>query len=611
MRRLVGSRIQSDTGYFCVWAPEASTVSLEIISEPAEVIPLKKDEQGYWQTQINGIRAGTLYKYRLDGDLLRPDPASLSQPQGVHGPSEVIDTEHFPWQEGEWKGMRLEQMIMYELHVGTFTPTGTFAGIIEKLDYLVELGINTIELMPLAQFPGSRNWGYDGVYPFAVQHTYGGAAGLKQLINTCHQKNIAVVIDVVYNHLGPEGSYLNDYSTHYFTDKYHTPWGKALNYDDAYCDPVRNFFLQNALMWLNDFHADGLRLDAVHAIKDLSAKHFLTELSREVEKLSHANGREYVLIAECDLNDTRFISGHEKGGYGLTGQWIDEFHHALHTVVTGELDGYYEDFGKLDHLVKAFEKTYVYDGIYSPHRKKAFGSSAEDHPFSRFVVFSQNHDHTGNRMLGERLTTLVSFEALKLIAGAVILSPYVPLLFMGEEYGETNPFLYFVSHTDPELVEAVREGRKREFAYFHKKGLDPLDPQAEDTYNKCKLSWNYKEENQEILWKFYQNLIFLRKSQPALQNFDRQAMEVFSYSDSVIVLHRKSKLKDDPSLYCVMNFSKQKKRFSLKSEGIFQKILDSSGTHWQGPGSLSPDTVSPREEINTIAPEAILVYKSK
>jgi maltooligosyltrehalose trehalohydrolase len=343
---------------FVVWAPEKESVELIITHPYQKTYPLQKDEAGYWQITVENAEPGLRYLYRLNGEMDRPDPASLSQPEGVHKASEVIDRS-FNWTDGKWKGLPMEDLIIYELHVGTFTGEGTFEGIIEKLDYFAGLGINAIEIMPIAQFPGSRNWGYDGVYPYAAQNSYGGANSLKKLVDAAHAKGIAIILDVVYNHIGPEGGYLSNYAP-YFTEKYSTPWGNALNYDDAYSDGVRNYFLQNALMWLDDFHIDGLRMDAVHAIVDLGAKHFMQLLKEKVDEVEQRTGRTKFLIAELDLNNPRYINPESTGGYGLHGQWIDEFHHAIHSLITGETDGYYEDFGSFDHVVRAFRDTYVY-----------------------------------------------------------------------------------------------------------------------------------------------------------------------------------------------------------------------------------------------------------
>jgi maltooligosyltrehalose trehalohydrolase len=359
--------------------------------------------------------------------------------------------------------------------VGTFTPEGTFEAIIPHLDELRELGITAVELMPVAQFPGTRNWGYDGVYPFAVQNSYGGPEGLKRLVNACHGRGIAVVLDVVYNHLGPEGNYLWDFGP-YFTDRYKTPWGSAINFDGPHSDPVRRLFIENALYWVTEFRMDGLRIDAVHGILDFSAYPFLEELASAVhEKAERLNRRVYV-IAESDLNDTRVIRSRELGGYGLDAQWNDDFHHALHTLLTEDQTGYYQDFGRLGDLVKAFREGFVCSGQYSSYRRRRHGNSSRDIPAGCFVVFAQNHDQVGNRMRGERLSQLVCRERMKLAAGVVFLSPFIPLLFMGEEYGETAPFPYFISHSDADLVEAVRRGRREEFAAFGW-SQEPPDPQ--------------------------------------------------------------------------------------------------------------------------------------
>jgi maltooligosyltrehalose trehalohydrolase len=392
---------------FTVWAPEQKNVEILLHNNNKSSIPLQQDERGFWKAVLGDVAEGTLYTYRLGGGKEFPDPASRWQPQGVHGPSAVVPG-YFEWADHEWKGMPLREMIIYELHVGTFTSAQTFDGVITKLPYLKELGINTIELMPVAQFPGSRNWGYDGVFPFAVQHSYGGATGLKRLVNEAHRSGIAVILDVVYNHLGPEGNYFGEFGP-YFSDKYKTFWGSAINFDNAYCDAVRQFFIQNACMWLDEFHIDGLRMDAVHAIWDFSARHFIEELVEQVRRLERQSGRRKILIAELDLNNPRYINPPERGGYGMDGQWIDEFHHALHALITGETDGYYEDFGKVEHLKKAFTDSYVYTGEYSAHRKKNFGVSARKNRYSQFVVFAQNHDQVGNRLLGDRLTHHLSF----------------------------------------------------------------------------------------------------------------------------------------------------------------------------------------------------------
>lgn len=480
---------------------------------------MQRDEAGYWTLTLPDIQEGTTYFIEPDPGVVRPDPASRSQPTGVHGASAVVDGRQFNWTDEGWTGLAPEQLILYELHTGTFSPQGHFQGIIARLPYLQSLGITAIELLPVAQFAGERNWGYDGVFPYAVQNNYGTANDLKELVNAAHVHGIAVILDVVYNHLGPEGNYLSDYGP-YFTNKYKTPWAEAMNMDDAWCDGVRNFFLHNALQWLEAFRIDGLRLDAVHAIWDVSARPFLRDLSRAVRALEQQTGRRKILIAELDYNDPKYINPPAKGGYGLDMQWIDEFHHALHAVITGEVNGYYEDFGQLSHLAKAFNSSYVYTGEYSIHRKQHFGELPADNPYSQFVVFAQNHDQVGNRLAGDRLTASLSIDQLKLVAATVLLSPHIPLLFMGEEYGERNAFQYFTDHSEPALIASLREGRKREFAYFNWEG-DVPDPQSEEVFKQSKLSWQTDSRIGAELLAWYRQLIHFRKNRRAMQNYER------------------------------------------------------------------------------------------
>ena len=599
---LIGAILKNDTCSFTVWAPLKKKVEL-FFPENESRHRMNKNDFGYWSVDVSDVGPGTPYFFILDGEKKLPDPASRGQSDGVHGPSRVIETG-FSWSDDAWKGIPLGDMVIYELHVGTFTSSSDFKGVISKLPYLQDLGVNTIELMPLSQFPGGRNWGYDGVYPFAVQSTYGGARGLKELVNAAHQKGIAIVLDVVYNHQGPEGNYLGEYAP-YFTDRYNTGWGQAINYDDAWCDGVRNFYWQNALMWLDEFRLDGLRLDAVHAIWDFSANHFIEELTRRVRSLEKASGRKKVLIAEFDLNNPRYIQPFSKGGYGLDGQWIDEYHHALHSLVTGEVDGYYEDFGKMDHLVRSLKDSYVYTGQYSVHRKKLFGKQAEGTGLDQFVVFAQNHDQVGNRMLGDRLSTLVSLEAQKLAAAAYLLSPYVPMLFMGEEYGETNPFQYFISHTDDKLVELVREGRKKEFSYFKWEGEVP-DPQSEETFRQCMLSWNVESDKEaRALFLYYRHLIKFRQTRPAMRSRERESLQVVFFSDDVVAFRRNAA---DDFILVVMNFSKKKTSYTLPQQHKFKKIFDSASQEWGGPAKDLPS--SEQAESVQLYPHSVLILES-
>jgi maltooligosyltrehalose trehalohydrolase len=596
----VGALYEGDnTVSFTVWAPERSHIDLVITDS---IFPMNKDERGFWHKRLNGIAAGTPYRYRIDKKENFPDPASFSQPEGVHGASVIVDPA-YPWTDLSWTGIPLHDMVIYELHVGTFTNEGDFEGVISKLPYLKDLGINTIELMPVAQFPGTRNWGYDGAYPFAVQHSYGGVNGLKHLVDEAHKSGIAVILDVVYNHLGPEGNYFSVYAP-YFTDRYKTFWGSAINYDDAWCDGVRHFYWQNAMMWLNDFHIDGLRLDAVHAIWDFSARHFLEELRAKATVLEKQTGRTKTLIAEFDLNNPRYINPLNKGGYGLDGQWIDEYHHALHAVMTGEKDGYYEDFGEISHLAKALRDSYVYTGQYSVHRKKNFGVLPTDNPYSQFVVFAQNHDHIGNRLLGDRLTSQLSFEGLKLTAAAYLLSPHVPLLFMGEEYGEKRPFQYFISHSDQDLIARVREGRKKEFAYFHREGQAP-DPQSDQTFQQCKLSWK-DEETGSILLSCYKYLIAFRKARKAMKACERNSLIVLPVPEKNILCFEKRAGED--RVLMVLNFNKEQISVANPVKKTLQKLFDSSAQQWNGPGEkIGPQTDA--EKFLVLNPESAVVFE--
>jgi maltooligosyltrehalose trehalohydrolase len=590
-----------DKCVFTVWAPQCKKVELVI---GHDIHSLTRSEFGYWTIRIENVQVGIRYMFQLDGEKKLPDPASRWQPAGVHEASAVADT-NFGWTDDSWAGIPLGEMIIYELHVGTFSPEGTFAGVIKKLDYLKELGINTIELMPVAQFPGDRNWGYDGVYPFAVHHDYGGPIGLMELVNEAHSREIAVLLDVVYNHQGPEGNYLTDYGP-YFTDKYKTGWGKAINFDDAWCDGVRHFYWQNALMWLTTFRIDGLRLDAVHAIWDFGARHFVEVLASKTEQIQKASGRKKVLIAEFDLNNPRYITAPSKGGYGLSGQWVDEFHHALHSLVTGETNGYYEDFGDVEHLLRSLRDSYVYTGQYSKHRKKHFGVLPESNPYSQFVVFAQNHDQIGNRKLGDRLTAKLSFEALKLVAATLLLSPHVPMLFMGEEYGEKNPFQYFISHTDEELVKMVQEGRKKEFSYFTWEGDIP-DPQAEETFRHCKLSWTHLAGEHAVLLSFYTFLISFRKQRIAMKGFERKHVRVFQIPDRKIIGMERTFESDYILIF--FNFEKNVAQFSYQDVIGLKMFFDSSAAHWK-PDRKDVPTLSRTDNSVVMGPESVIIFES-
>jgi maltooligosyltrehalose trehalohydrolase len=593
---------------FTVWAPKRDEVALQIVSPNPRLLPMQKDEWGYFKVLAEDIEPGTLYFYKLSGKEDRPDPASHSQPKDVHGPSEVVDHSKMNWTDAGWSGIALEEMIIYELHVGTFTSEGTFEAIIPRLKELYEFGINAIELMPIAQFPGNRNWGYDGVFPYAAQHSYGGSEGLKKLVDAAHQQGIAIVLDVIYNHFGPEGNCMSEYGS-YFTSSYQTAWGDAINFDKEYSYGVRNYFIENALYWFETFHIDALRLDASDHIYDIGVKHFLQELAENVDALSQKLGRKLYLTAENDLSDTKVIRPIESGGYGIDAQWNDAFHHCLHSLLTGDRAGYYEDYGKCEQLAKAFKQGFVYSGQYSQFRKKFHGSDSSAIPGHQFVVFTQNHDQVGNRALGERLTHLVSFEALKLAAAVLLLAPNVPLIFMGEEYAEDAPFLYFVSHTNPELVEVVREGRKKDFADFQIEG-EFIDPFSEDTFHKCKLNWEKRQEGKhKVMLELYQHLIQLRRTIPALKTLNKQNLAAsVSEEHKLMFLHRWSQ---NSQIFCIMNFNDKDVSFkATPPNGNWQKTLNSSEPKWMGSGSVLPDKLMQEQEL-TIRPQSFVLYQQE
>ena len=543
---------------FTVWAPAYEEVAVQLVCPTQRLLPMQKDEWGYFKVLADDIEPGTLYFYKLGGEIDRPDPASHSQPKDVHGPSDVVEHSKMNWTDAGWSGIPLEEMILYELHVGTFTSEGTFEAIIPRLQELHEFGVNAIELMPIGQFPGNRNWGYDGVFPFAPQHSYGGSEGLKKLVNAAHQQGIAIIFDVIYNHFGPEGNYFSDYGS-YLTAHYKTAWGNAINFDGAYSYGVRNYFIENALYWFENYHIDALRLDASDHIYDIGVTHFLQELAEKVDALSQKLGRKLYLTAENDLSDTKI-------------------------------------------------KGFVYSGQYSPFRKKFHGSNSSAIPGHQFVVFTQNHDQVGNRMLGERLSHIVSFEALKLAAGVLLLAPNVPLIFMGEEYAEDAPFLYFVSHTDPDLIVAVEEGRKKDFAEFHLEG-EFIDPFSPDTFQKCQLNWEKRKEGKhKVMLELYQHLIRLRRTIPALKQLDKQNLETSVVeNDKLLFLRRGSQ---ESQIFCIMNFNDRDVTFQASPDGIWHKILDSSDSQWMGSGSTMPDKLI-RDREMTISLHSFALYELK
>jgi maltooligosyltrehalose trehalohydrolase len=479
---------------------------------------LTREDSGWWSAPFE-LRHVDLYTFEVDGKRAIPDPRSPWQPHGVHGPSCHVDHSLFEWHDANWQQRPLSSAIIYELHIGTFTPDGTFDAAIERLDHLADLGITHIEIMPVAAFQGDRGWGYDGVALYAPHEAYGGPDGLKRLVDACHARGIAVLLDVVYNHLGPSGNYLPVYGP-YFSERHQTPWGPALNFDGPESDEVRRFFCDNALMWLRDYHVDGLRLDAVHAIIDTSAIPFLEQLATEVDELKAHLGRHLVLIAESDLNDPRVIRPPAVGGYGLDAQWSDDIHHALHSLLTGERNGYYEDFGTLEHVATSMQRPFVYAGRRSSHRRRAHGRPPLGLHAHQFVAYLQNHDQLGNRAQGDRLCHLANLDRVKIGAALILTAPYIPMLFQGEEWAACSPFLYFVGfEEEPELAKAVKEGRVKEFDSFGWRPDEVPDPTSPSTFCKSKLNWQElrKEEHADML-AWHKALIELRRDVSALTN---------------------------------------------------------------------------------------------
>ena len=489
-----------------LWAPRAESVAIEI--EDGQMRPMSRDVDGWWRLEFRPVGR---YRYVVDGCAMA-DPRSPWQPEGVDGWSHLVDHGAFDWHDESWTGRPLGEAVIYELHIGTFSKAGTFDGAIEHLDHLVELGVNTLELMPVVEFSGARGWGYDGVLLYAPHHTYGGPDGLKRLVDACHARLLSVVLDVVYNHLGPHGNHLARCGP-YFTEEYRTQWGAAVNLDGRGSDVVREFFVENALMWVRDYHFDGLRVDAVHAFADRSARPFLEQLTDAVHDLGVRLGRPIWMIAESDLNDPRVVRTRGEHGLGFDASWSDDFHHSLHALVTGERTGYYADFGSLEQLARALRQSYVYDGRYSKHRGRTHGRPPRGVSPERFLAYAQSHDQVGNRAHGERLSALVSTRLLEISATVFLLSPFVPMLFQGEEWGASSPFLYFTDHSDPALGDAVSEGRRAEFASF---GWDPArvpDPQDEGSFLRSKLDWSAvaRSPHRELL-SWYRRLIALRST---------------------------------------------------------------------------------------------------
>jgi len=556
-----------------VWAPSAKSVELVTAERRVAMQPsaagsagdagapgacVPADVSGHWHAEVEDALLANGYRYSIDGGEPVPDPRSMWQPDGVHGASHLVDTArlhaaHAP----RFAARPLRDAVIYELHIGTFTSEGTYAAAQAKLQHLSDLGVTHVELMPLATFPGRRGWGYDGVDLYAPFPAYGTPPQLVSFVQACHARGIAVLLDVVYNHLGPDGNYLAQYGP-YFTDRYKTNWGAAINYDGPHSDPVRRFIIDNALMWLRDFGFDGLRLDAVHAIFSFDAVHVLEELATAVRELGVKLGRSFVLIAESDLNDPRLVRPAARGGYGLDAHWADDFHHAVHRFFTGETDGYYADFRGLEDVATALREGYVYQGQYSTHRARRHGRPPRGIAAHQFVVCAQNHDQIGNRAQGERLSMLLAMPQLKAIAALTVLSPFVPLLFQGEEWGAQTPFLYFTDHENAELGRLVADGRSREFSSFRWQGAVP-NPQELETFARSKLNWSELEEPPRTeIFEWYRQLIHLRHG-----NRSRKDKRGRSKADVTIDAEAGWLRFADGDALCVFNFAATPERVPM------------------------------------------------
>ncbi|HAU32459.1 MAG: Malto-oligosyltrehalose trehalohydrolase [Desulfotomaculum sp. 46_296] len=593
--------------FFYVWAPKANSVAVHLVSPHDKLFPLTKGKRGYYFGKIEGVEHGSKYYFLLDKKIECPDPASRYQPEGVHGPSEVVNTFLYKWSDQRWSGLKKRDLILYELHVGTYTANGTLEALIPCLDRLIDLGITAIELMPVGQFPGSRNWGYDVVYPYAVQNTYGGPESLQKLVDACHGKGLAVVLDTVYNHFGPEGNYLGNFG-YYFTKRYHTPWGPAINFDGPGSDEVKRFYIENALMWINEFHIDGLRLDAIHEIEDRSAIPFLEELAEVIHRQAKRLGRHIYVFAESDLNDDRVIRPRTLSGFGLDAQWSDDFHHSLQTLVTGEQRGYYRDFGMMEHIARSFRTGYTYTGQYSLFRQRRHGRNPVLPDASKFIVFAQNHDQVGNQGQSKRTGATVPFGALKLIAGVVILAPFLSLLFMGEEYGETAPFHFFTDYSDPVLAKAVFKGRKKEISAKGKNGVP--DPQDAATFFISHLDHRlFRCGKHSILFEFYRNLILLRKELPAINESNLQDQEIITFEKERMLYLRRWYGSSEVST--VFTFSEKSVAVDLPlPPEKWLCRLDSADKRWLGDGNTTPVILHSNGGVSLcLPPWACILYE--
>ncbi len=554
--------------HFSVWAPRRKKVAVRVGERDYPM--LGPTERGFWTADVEEAQHGSDYAFLLDDDPRPyPDPRSFWQPKDVHSFSRVLDHAQFPWTDEKFRPVPLSSAVLYEMHIGTFTEKGTLDSAIEKLDYLCDLGITHIELLPIASYEGNWSWGYDGVAPYAPDETYGGPEAVKRFVDACHRKGLGVVLDVVMNHFGPAGNYTQQFGP-YYTERHHTPWGAAINLEEGGSDQVRRYFIDCALMWLRDYHFDGLRLDAVHELIDRSAMHFLEQLSREVEDLSAAVGRSLFLIGESDLNDPRFVTPREANGYGLDAQWSDDFHHSLFTLLWHEPSGYYQDFGTVEQLATTLRQVFLYDGRYSRFRMRNHGRPPQKISYHRFLGYIQNHDQIGNRAKGERLEHLVGMQKAKLAAAVVLTAPFLPMLFMGEEWAASSPWMFFADFQDSDLRKAVSEGRKHDFRHFGWNPEDVPDPEAPETFQQSKLNWSELGEGKHReMFQWYRELIYLRRRTLALNLGDFSRMEVRCSEEGRWIYH------DRGNIRTMINFAETETDFAVEPGS---ELLLSSGT---------------------------------
>jgi maltooligosyltrehalose trehalohydrolase len=579
----LGASVRGSAVSFAVWAPRCRSLDLVIDGRPARA--MREEGDGLFATEVEHPGPGTRYQYRLDGERYRPDPVSRWQPDGVHGPSAVVDPAAFEWTDQGFAGHALADLVFYELHVGTFTTAGTFEAVIPHLDRLVDLGITAIELMPIAEFPGSRNWGYDGVHLYAPQSTYGGPRGLRRLVDAAHRRGLSVVLDVIYNHLGPEGNYLAEYGP-YFTERYQTPWGSALNFGGSDAAGVRRHFVDNARYWVREFHVDGFRLDAIHAIYDAGPLHILREVADAAREEGRGLGRPVHVVAESHDNDRNLVRRPAEGGIGLDALWSDDFHHALHARLTRESTGYYADFGAPGQLARAIEEGFAFQGEPSGYFGRERGTPSADLPGERFVICVQNHDQVGNRALADRLGTIVSFEAVKLAVALLFTTPALPLLFMGEEYGETAPFQYFTSFIDRELTEAVRRGRAAEFARFAWARPIP-DPDAPGTFVASRLNHALAgAPRHRELYRYYRDWLALRRAHPALGAAGKPLTRASLDADGHVLTVTRSGPGGERVVLSA-NLTGEPRPL-VSAPGRRRPLLDSADPRFGGPGTASP-----------------------